>query len=67
MSMTDVDLTRLLVAVGLLLVGAHAFGQVFARVRQPPVIGEVAVTRRGVFKSRASARSPAFCIGFLTQ
>jgi Kef-type K+ transport system membrane component KefB len=35
------DLAHLLVALALLLVGAHAVGSVFARFRQPRVIGEI--------------------------
>ena len=41
MSLADADLARLLIAVGLLMIGAHALGHVFGRMRQPPVIGEI--------------------------
>jgi Kef-type K+ transport system membrane component KefB len=41
MSITEADLARLLVAVGVLMIGAHTLGHVFARFRQPPVIGEI--------------------------
>ncbi|MBN6038808.1 cation:proton antiporter [Amycolatopsis sp. 195334CR] len=41
MSLQPADLARLLVAVTLLLVFAHAAGRLFAILRQPPVIGEI--------------------------
>ncbi|RAJ35252.1 Kef-type K+ transport system membrane component KefB [Kitasatospora sp. SolWspMP-SS2h] len=39
--MPDVDLFRLLAGLVLLLMSAHLLGRVFARFRQPPVIGEI--------------------------
>jgi Kef-type K+ transport system membrane component KefB len=41
MSLGGEELARLLAAITLLLVAAHAFGYVFARFRQPRVIGEI--------------------------
>ena len=41
MSLTDAETTRLLVAVALLLAAAHLVGSLFARRRQPRVIGEI--------------------------
>jgi Kef-type K+ transport system membrane component KefB len=41
MSLTTAEIARVLVALGLLLVAAHACGYLFARLRQPPVIGEI--------------------------
>jgi Kef-type K+ transport system membrane component KefB len=41
MSLTTAEVARLVVALSLLLVAAHACGQLFARYRQPPVIGEI--------------------------
>jgi Kef-type K+ transport system membrane component KefB len=41
MSFTDVDLARLLIALAVLLLAAHGVGALFARFRQPPVIGEI--------------------------
>jgi Kef-type K+ transport system membrane component KefB len=41
MSLTTAEIARVLVALGLLLVAAHACGYLFARFRQPPVIGEI--------------------------
>ncbi len=41
MTLSSPDIARMLVALALLLVSAHAFGQVFARLRQPRVIGEI--------------------------
>jgi Kef-type K+ transport system membrane component KefB len=41
-SFADADLGRLLIAIAALLVAAHVGGQLFARLRQPPVIGEIA-------------------------
>jgi Kef-type K+ transport system membrane component KefB len=40
-SLTDAETTRLLVAVALLLAAAHLVGSLFARRRQPRVIGEI--------------------------
>jgi Kef-type K+ transport system membrane component KefB len=40
-SYTDRDTAHVLAALIALLVSAHAFGYVFARFRQPPVIGEI--------------------------
>jgi Kef-type K+ transport system membrane component KefB len=40
-SISDLDLARLLVALGLLLGGATVLGHVFSKLRQPPVIGEI--------------------------
>jgi Kef-type K+ transport system membrane component KefB len=41
MSLTTVEIAKLLLALGLLLVAAHTMGYLFARFRQPPVIGEI--------------------------
>ncbi|GHF54703.1 Kef-type K+ transport system membrane component KefB [Amycolatopsis bartoniae] len=41
MSIPSGELARLLVAIAVLLVVAHAAGRVFAVLRQPPVIGEI--------------------------
>ena len=41
MSISDLDLARLLIAMGLLLGGATVLGHLFAKVRQPPVVGEI--------------------------
>ena len=41
MSLGGEELAGLLAAITLLLVGAHAFGYLFARFRQPRVIGEI--------------------------
>ena len=41
MSYTDRDTAHVLAALIVLIVSAHAFGYVFARFRQPPVIGEI--------------------------
>ena len=41
MTITDAELARLLVALGLLLGSATVFGHLFAKLRQPPVIGEI--------------------------
>jgi Kef-type K+ transport system membrane component KefB len=41
MSLTSADIARLVLSLALLLVAAHACGQLFARYRQPPVIGEI--------------------------
>jgi Kef-type K+ transport system membrane component KefB len=40
-SLTNAEITRLLVALVAILIVAHAFGHLFARLRQPPVIGEI--------------------------
>jgi Kef-type K+ transport system membrane component KefB len=40
-ALTDTELIRLLVAVTLLLAAAHGLGHVFARLGQPPVVGEI--------------------------
>ncbi len=39
--MSQTDLFRVLAALALLLCAAHATGRLFARFRQPPVIGEI--------------------------
>ncbi|MBB1246009.1 cation:proton antiporter [Streptomyces durbertensis] len=39
--MSQVDLFRVLAALALLLTAAHLVGRLFARYRQPPVIGEI--------------------------
>ncbi|MFF8292631.1 cation:proton antiporter [Streptomyces sp. NPDC016309] len=39
--MSQTDLFRLLAALALLLAAAHGTGRLFARMRQPPVIGEI--------------------------
>ena len=41
MKLTGEELARLLLALTLLLSAAHAFGYLFARLRQPRVIGEI--------------------------
>jgi Kef-type K+ transport system membrane component KefB len=41
MSLTTAEIARLVLGLCLLLVAAHACGQVFAHFRQPPVIGEI--------------------------
>lgn len=41
MSLQQADLAQLLLALTVLLVVAHMVGQVFALLRQPPVIGEI--------------------------
>jgi Kef-type K+ transport system membrane component KefB len=41
MNLAGADVARLLVAVTVLLVAAHAMGALFARLRQPRVIGEI--------------------------
>lgn len=41
MSLTSSEVARVMLALGLLLVVAHASGALFARFRQPPVIGEI--------------------------
>ena len=41
MSLTTSEIARVLLALGLLLVAAHSCGALFARFRQPPVIGEI--------------------------
>ncbi|MGH2945104.1 MAG: cation:proton antiporter [Solirubrobacteraceae bacterium] len=41
MSLTTAEIARVILALGLLMVAAHACGQLFARFRQPPVIGEI--------------------------
>jgi Kef-type K+ transport system membrane component KefB len=40
-SLTTAEVARVVIALGLLLIAAHACGQLFARFRQPPVIGEI--------------------------
>jgi Kef-type K+ transport system membrane component KefB len=40
-SLTTAEIAKLLLGLGLLLVAAHACGHLFARFRQPPVIGEI--------------------------
>jgi Kef-type K+ transport system membrane component KefB len=40
-SLTTADIAHILLALGLLLVAAHGCGYLFARFRQPPVIGEI--------------------------
>jgi K+:H+ antiporter len=37
----DIDLARLLVALAILLIAAHGVGSLFARLGQPPAIGEI--------------------------
>ncbi|MFJ7271056.1 cation:proton antiporter [Streptomyces sp. NPDC099050] len=39
--MSQIDLFRILAALALLLAAAHLTGRLFARFRQPPVIGEI--------------------------
>ncbi|HZD78789.1 MAG TPA: cation:proton antiporter [Actinomycetota bacterium] len=41
MALSSADIARMLVALAMLLVSAHAVGQVFARFRQPRVVGEI--------------------------
>ena len=41
MSFSDMDLARLLVALAVLLIAAHGVGGLFARLGQPPAIGEI--------------------------
>jgi Kef-type K+ transport system membrane component KefB len=41
MSLGTADIAHLLIALTLLVVAAHALGQLFAALRQPPVIGEI--------------------------
>ncbi|MGZ4430634.1 MAG: cation:proton antiporter, partial [Gaiellales bacterium] len=41
MTLSDHDTAHVLAALALLLVSAHTCGYVFARLRQPPVIGEI--------------------------
>jgi Kef-type K+ transport system membrane component KefB len=41
LSLTNADIAHILVALVAILVVAHGFGYVFARFRQPPVIGEI--------------------------
>ncbi len=41
MKFADVDLARLLVALAVLLIAAHGCGSLFARLGQPPAIGEI--------------------------
>src|SRR4051812_942334 len=41
MSLTSLESARLLLAVLLLLSSSHAFGQLFVRLRQPRVVGEI--------------------------
>jgi Kef-type K+ transport system membrane component KefB len=41
MSLSSADIATLVLALSLLLIAAHACGQLFARYRQPPVIGEI--------------------------
>src|SRR3954451_11115903 len=41
MSLTDPDVGHVVVALIALLSAAHLMGRVFARLRQPPVIGEI--------------------------
>jgi Kef-type K+ transport system membrane component KefB len=40
-SFTDADLARLLVALAVLLIAAHGMGSLFAKLGQPPAIGEI--------------------------
>jgi Kef-type K+ transport system membrane component KefB len=40
-SLTTAETARVIAAIGLLMIAAHACGQLFARFRQPPVIGEI--------------------------
>jgi Kef-type K+ transport system membrane component KefB len=40
-SLTTTEIARMLLALGLLLIAAHACGYLFAHLRQPPVIGEI--------------------------
>src|ERR671933_1926866 len=41
MSLSNSDIAHILLALVVLLVGAQALGSLFARLRQPPVIGEI--------------------------
>jgi len=41
MSLSNADITRLLIAIVLLLVAAHGGGQLCVRLRQPRVAGEI--------------------------
>src|SRR5437762_3038599 len=41
-SFADIDLARLLVGLAVLLIAAHGMGSLFARLGQPPAIGEIA-------------------------
>lgn len=41
MAMSSADMARLLVGLGLLLLAAHGVGQLFARLHQPRVVGEI--------------------------
>jgi Kef-type K+ transport system membrane component KefB len=41
LSFADIDLARLLVALAVLLIAAHGVGSLFARLGQPPSIGEI--------------------------
>jgi Kef-type K+ transport system membrane component KefB len=41
LSFADIDLARLLVALAVLLIAAHGMGGLFARLGQPPAIGEI--------------------------
>jgi Kef-type K+ transport system membrane component KefB len=41
LSFADIDLARLLVALAVLLIAAHGMGSLFARLGQPPAIGEI--------------------------
>lgn len=41
LSLTNADIAHILVALVAILVVAHGFGYLFARFRQPPVIGEI--------------------------
>src|SRR5690349_5345670 len=42
MTLATADVARLLVALAVLLLAAHGMGALFARLRQPRVIGEIA-------------------------
>lgn len=41
MSLSNADVAQLLIALAALLVCAHTLGNIFSRLRQPPVIGEI--------------------------
>jgi Kef-type K+ transport system membrane component KefB len=41
MKFTDIDLARLLIALAVVLIAAHGMGSLFARLGQPPAIGEI--------------------------
>lgn len=41
MSLSNADVTHLLLALVLLLVAAHGLGRLFVRLRQPKVAGEI--------------------------